>query len=1109
VSGPRRSITALAGVAAALLTTALVPGAALAEGNISLVSVGPDASGNPYDLSVVVNDGNNLQLSGMTVQVLDSGNNVVATPTMAYSSGPYSAQAWTPTTPISQSALPAGTYTVSISATDTSESDSLSGSFSYSYSTSLAVTPSPATVGQGAQTVTFHGSLTGVAPGGTPVSISGAPVSLSISGTSQGQVATTDSNGDFSYPVSGVTQSADYNFTVPGTSTYNGASDDVSVPVAQSMTSISVTPSPPSVTQGSQDVTFSGTISVTPPGGGSGPVGIGTGVPVFLSINNGTPSQVTATTDAAGDFSYQAIGISQTSDYNFSVDSTSLYTSASDDVTIDANAAITTMTLVPTPGTVTQGSQSVTFAGTVSIQPPGGAKTGIGSGIPIFLSIGGGAPTQVTTTTDAAGDYSYTVQGITASTDYNFTVVATSLYTGTSQDEEVPVQQAPTTIAVGASPQFVTFGSQSVTFRGTVTALPPGSTSSVGVGTGVPIYLSTNGGASTAVTTTTNAAGSFSYTASNISADTNFTFSVGATSLYTAASDLVAVDVNPSTTNVAVTATPPDVNLGSSTVKFNGTVTVTPPGGTAESIGPGVAVFLSVGSATPTQIGTTDASGRFADTITGVTQANDYTFNVQAASLYTTGSDTVPIGLDQLNTDVAVTPSQSTVTEGSQNVTFTGKVTGTAPGSSVPENLPAGVPVDLSINKGPAKQIALTNANSQFFYTATGISKVTDFNFSVGSTITYTTGNDDISIGVTPAKTRIASISITPAHLKYGQKATLTGSVQYLSGATWKPLPGQVVHLAEGKTSLGTVLAGPNGTFTASLPSTHGFGWSAMVAAGILTQQATATGNLSIAVPLKFQSFTATLGVNGDVSVHGCLQVTVPVNYAPLSKVALQYEASTRGPWRTLATVQLRDINGPASSCGSPDQSHFTASVHFKLPNAYYRADFPANFSFEGAVSKSFHLWKHLTKITGYSVAPVSVKTKQRITISGRLWQKLRTWQGFGGQKVEYIYNDKGTSFWGSLDSSTASSKGYFKGFAQAGPGTFVAVVYAVYQGSKTDFEVRSPGIDVSINPKKSTDAAFTAAGSSLPVILPPSMLAAASAAHDAITAAVELIRRV
>ncbi len=1111
MTAPRRVICALASVAALFVAMAWLPAAALAQsGNISLVSVGPDSSGDPYDLTVVVDDANGDQLNSMTVQVYDSNDNLVASPTMTYSTGSDDDQAWVPETPITPSDMPAGTYTVDITATDPIETDDLTGQFSYSYTTTnLTVTANPSSVTFGSQDVTFSGNVTGQAyTGATPVPISGASLTVSVSSGSPTTLpSTTDSNGNFSYEVDDITQSADYNFTVTAGDTYGSTSDDVTVDASAGTTSLTVTPSPPTVTQGSQSVTFNGTVSVTPAGSTTS-VGIGSGVEVYLSIGSGTPEPVTTTDDANGDFTYTVPDISQDDDYDFSVQAGALYTAASNDVTVDTVASATTLSVTPTPAQVSEGQQNITFTGTVQVTPSGGSLTGIGSGVPVDLSIGGVSQGQVTTTSDANGDFSYTAQDVTTSTDYDFSVGGTNLYTSASEDVEVPIVPAVTTVNVSASPMDVTFGSQSVTFTGSVTALAPGSATSVGVGSGVPVDLSIGGVSQGAVTSTTDANGDFTYTASNVTTSAAYDFSVaqGPDDLYGAQSDDVQISANSGTTNVMVTASPPDVNLGSSTVTFSGAVTVTPSGSTADDpIGAGVQVYMAAGDATPTEIATTDANGDFTAVVNNITQANDYNFSVDAGTLYGSGTDQVPIGFNQLNTELNIVPSQANVTEGSQSVTFTGTVTGAPPGSTTQQNIGAGVPIDLSIGSGPLNQVTETGSDSKFTYTVTGISQVTQFNFSVGSTTTYTAKTQDVSIGLSPARTRITKVSVSPAHLLYGQKATLKGTVQYLSGKTWTDLPRAAIQLSEGKTKLGTAHAGSGGSFAASLPSTHGFGWSAVVPAGNLIQQGTVTGNLSIAVPTKLQSFRAGLGVNGQISIAGCLQVTVPVGYAPLTKIAIQYAAGSRGPWKTLGQLQLRDITG--RTCGAASESYFSGSIHIKLANAYYRVDFPASYSFESVISKPVHLWKYETKITGYKVSPGSIRTGQKVTISGQLWAKTKGWQPFANQKVEIIYNDKGTSYWSNLGSAKTNSHGDFKAYALGGSGTFIAVIYAEYAGSRTDFAVRSAGDDLSINPHRSSfpqaEATGTVSGPS--VILQPEQLGFAAAVQQILSATGEL----
>ncbi len=1012
----RLSLGALLAAVAALVAMACLPAVAFAAtppsgSNITVISAGP-TSGNPYQLTVQANDGNGQQLSSpdggttpaMTVHVLDSGmNDIYDVTTMAYVAGPANDQIWTQTGQIPQSVLPAGTYTLKVDMYDTAESDlnvAAPGSLSFSYTTTLTVMANPPTVTAGSQDVTFSGNFSGVATGGTPVNIPNAPVDLSISGGTATQVATTDSNGNFSYKISGITQSADYNFSIiadPG-GTYSGANSDVTVNAQQATTAINVTPSPASVSEGSPGVTFNGNVTVTPQGSTTA-AGIGSGVAVNVSVNGGPPSQV-FTTDANGDFSYQAAAISQ-------------------------------------------------------------------------------------------------------ATTYTFSVASTPLYTGISAQVIVPVAQAQSTIAVTSNPAFVTFGSQNATFNGTVTALPPGATTAVPV-PNAPVYL--NGGTTAIATTDSN--GKFSYPVTGITQTTGYTFSINSTSLYTGYSAPVTLSAIDGQTNMAVTANPPFVHLGSSTVTFTGSVTVTPAGSSsAVPVGSGVPVYLN-GSASP--VATTDSSGDFTYTANNVTQNTTYNFSSNAGTLYAAATYDVSVTLDQLTTNLAVVPDQASVTEGSQTVTFTGIVTGIPPGSTVSQPV-ANVPVDLA--GAQVNPVATTNAKGQFIYQASGIANAAQFDFSLGQTTTYTAATDTVPIGVIPAVTRFAGLTILPAHLKYGQKATLTGTLQYRNGTTWTALPGTTVNLFEGKTTLGGVSTGSSGSFKAALPSTHGAAWRATVSTAALIQQASAIGNLSISVPMKVKSFTASLSTLDSVKTTGCLQVTVPVKYGPESRISILYAASPRGPWKVLGKLPLHNVSGAPALCRDANESYFGGSIHAKLADAYYRADFPGNYGFQHTASSVIHAWRYQTRITDYKVSPRAISTGGKVRITGRLWwrSKSKSWQPYGGRKVDIVYNEKGTHYWSQLGKPvTSSSRGYFSETAVGGGGKFVAIIYAVYAGSKTDLAVQSPGIVVAVNEVSSTGPpppTSAPATGPLPVILLPTYRGLGMLAQDAVSIARREIR--
>ena len=488
-----------------------------------------------------------------------------------------------------------------------------------------------------------------------------------------------------------------------------------------------------------------------------------------------------------------------------------------------------------------------------------------------------------------------------------------------------------------------------------------------------------------------------------------------------------------------------------------------------------------------------------------MTQTSAFDFSTNAGTLYTAATYDVSVNLDQLTTNLTVTPDQTSVTEGSQTVTFMGTVTGIPPGSTTSQAI-AGVPVDLA--GATTNPVATTDAKGQFVY-QTNVSKAGQFDFSLASTPNYTAATDDVAIGVIQAATRFTGLKVAPAHLKYGQKATLTGTLQYLYGTTWTALPGTTVHLAEGKTSLGSVKTGKNGSLTGQLPTNHGASWRATADAAPLLQQASAIGNLSISVPMRVKSFTANLSVLDIVKTTGCLQVTVPVRYGPESKISIQYAARSRGPWTTLGKLQLHNVAGAPGLCRDANESYFSGGIHAKLANAYYRADFPGTYSFQHAASSVIHAWRYQTRITNYKVSPRSISTGDKVKISGRLWLHRKSWKPYGKRRVDIVYNEKGTSYWAHLGKPvTTNAAGYFKETAVGGGGKFVAIIYAIYPGSKTDLEAQSPGISVAINEISTPGTVPTSPiPPGLPVLLLPTYRGLGMLAHDAIEIATREIR--
>ncbi|HXW44784.1 MAG TPA: hypothetical protein VEL03_08365 [Streptosporangiaceae bacterium] len=1205
MSGLRRAALALLGVGGIVAAVAWVPASATAQesgpGNITITSAGPDGTGNPYDLTVVADDLNGVDLTSMTVYLSGPIDYTISDMQPADDGSDPSSQAWAPSSVIPTSDLPAGTYQITVDATDQdNETDTgiPAGTIQYyDNATSISVKPSQSTVTWGSQDVTFGGSVTGTASydGTTGVAIAGASVNVSENGSPVTEV-TTAADGSYSYGPVNVSATTDFDFSVQaaGDGSYPGQ-DSGPIPInaiQASPTAVQAGLSAFSYSDGSDILTFTGSAAVTPD---SVPL---TDVPVDLTTGDSGPQGAVTTTDSNGNFSYTVPDVTSPDDYDFSV---SGGTYAAGDADVSLNPATTSLQVSANPPQVSwdgSGPDPVTFSGTVTVTAAGGSPVNA-AGVPIDLSVDGGPVTDDVTQTQSDGTFSYgPVTGITADTTYTFTADAPDLSgSGDSQTVDVdPYAPAGSTqIAVSSSPASaqVTEGATTVNLTATVTTIPPDSDEAGQAAANIPVYVdgasigTTNSqgqvtdpdlpagtysftvpslnpsdptdapyapasadetvaaspattkinitnsplqpitfgnpttsidgsvtaqqppiftdpqsvpvtdagvdlnGSSTSITT--DGSGDFTYTTPDLTVpktDYDFTVPASGDSLYSEGdSGQVEVDVDPGQTDLTVT----QAATGPNTETFTAGVQITPGGGpptpAIEGGGPGVPIDLSINGGAATQVGVTDSTGVLTYGPVSVTPGATYTFTVPANALY--GNASQDVSLSQETTSLQVTPSQTFVTEGSQNVTFNGTVQVTPIGGTTPTSI--GQPVSVYLNGG-STPVATTNSDGQFSYTAPAISADTNYDFSVAATSTYTEGDQEVPISVNPADTKIADVKLSPTEVKYGQKTTLTGTVEYQNASSaWTALPGASVSIAEGTTSLGTFTSGTNGSFTATLPSTHGFGWTATVSAATLTAGTQAVGNLVISVPLKVKSFGASLGVNGSVGLDGCLEVTAPVSYGPMTTVTVQYSANGKSHWKTLGRLALHNLDSAVKSCPRADESYFSGSIAAKLDNAYYRADYPADDSFQGAVSGVIHSWRYQTKITGFSVSPRTVTENEHFTIKGRLWfLGSKGWVPYADKKVDYLYHESGTSFWGSLGSSTSSSKGYFSEVAAGGTGSFVVILYAQYQGSKVNLAARSTGITVT---NKASGAAILS--SALSVQLAKSATQQASIARE------------
>jgi hypothetical protein len=377
-------------------------------------------------------------------------------------------------------------------------------------------------------------------------------------------------------------------------------------------------------------------------------------------------------------------------------------------------------------------------------------------------------------------------------------------------------------------------------------------------------------------------------------------------------------------------------------------------------------------------------------------------------------------------TTITATPAPSSVSYNDTGVTISGKFTGVTPGSgsSAPVGL-GGVPVYLyDLDSDVTTQIATTQPDGS--YTGQVQLASTDDQYIVRVQNSPTIGSSGVPLAVTwVADATRVSASVSPEDFIYGSSATatMTGTAEYKSGATWLPLADYRTYVSDGGT-VDYVTTDAQGHFSWTFSPSDGTLWDVQPGGGNQLQGSQAYGWIHVAMPLTFTSFSASLSPAARLTVHGCVKATVSGSFAPQGHMNIQYASSPKGPWKYLGRVSLTEAG--STSCDGDNHSYVSGSVAVKTTRAYYRARYPANPDYQAVASRAVLRWKYATRITSMKVSPGRVSKGGKITVSGRLQQYNRRWRDYGKRRILIILKPKGSKTWYWIKKVTASAGGHF-----------------------------------------------------------------------------------
>jgi hypothetical protein len=395
-------------------------------------------------------------------------------------------------------------------------------------STTTTVTAIPATSSTFGQSVTFTATVAVVPPGtGTPV----GTVDFTQAGTAIGGCTGATLNGSgiatcttASLPAGSDNIKATYNPSNTDFATSNGT---LPYTVNPASTTTAVTAAPATSSTFGQSVTFTATITVLAPGGGT-PVGTvdftqagnTIGSCAAVAVNGSGVATCTTASLAAGAYTITAT-------YNPTGGN---FTASNGTLPYTVNTSATTTTVTALPANSAPLGQSATFNATIAAVPPGGG-TPVGtvnfaaSGTPISgctaVTVNGSGIAACTTSALAAG--SYTILATYTATGGNFT----------GSNGSIPYAVvAPPAIAKSFTPTAITLGANSsITFQITNPAANTVAETGVAFTDTLPSNLTVASSTTAACggTLTTSNPNGIALTGGNIPVNTQCQFSVTVT----------------------------------------------------------------------------------------------------------------------------------------------------------------------------------------------------------------------------------------------------------------------------------------------------------------------------------------------------------------------------------------------------------------------------------------------------------------------------------------------------------------------------------------------------------------------------------------------------
>ncbi len=284
--------------------------------------------------------------------------------------------------------------------------------------------------------------------------------------------------------------------------------------------------------------------------------------------------------------------------------------------------------------------------------------------------------------------------------------------------------------------------------------------------------------------------------------------------------------------------------------------------------------------------------------------------------------------------------------------------------------------------------------------------------------------------------------TLTAANVNAGASDSITGTVTYTQAGASMPLPDNTISIypgavAQGEEPTATAVTDANGNFSMAVPTMYSTDWTVWTTGTLYFPQTYTTARMTVAAANAITGFAAKMNSFAVVTYAGCIT-------GGRGKVKLEYSTKPTGPWLPLSSTAA------STRISCQQGKRFSGQASAKLTGAYYRAEYVATPTWQGAVSRSVFLHKYPTKISSFRISPRSVARNGTITVSGRLWELTESgkWKPYAHRSVIVVFRYQGT-WYRYRHAPTTNSAGRFTGtFKVYASSPF----FAQYNGDSTHF---------------------------------------------------------